>query len=80
MQPIGGNVPALGDAGYRMEVNRILGDESLEQCRDDINLGNVGRKMGIEITNLTTDATVQYLIPIAVLYGGFAPDAGRKEQ
>ena len=79
-EAVGRHVPALGDAGHRMAVDRILGDQALEEGRGDIDLGQAGDDVRVEVREVGAEAAVQHLFADAAGDVGLALSAAGKQK
>ena len=71
IEPVGRHFPALGDPRHRMEINGILGHQTFEEGGSDIDLGDRGGEVGIEIADVAANATVKDLVAVALVDGCF---------
>ena len=61
-EAVGGDLPRLGDARHGMQVDGIFGDESFKKCRSDVDPGQAGDEVRIEIGEVDAEAAVEHLV------------------
>jgi hypothetical protein len=79
-EEIGRDVPARRDAWHRVQIDRILDDQTLEQGRDEIDFRQVGCDVRIEIRRIGSYPAVQDVFAITPLHIRLALETRRKQQ
>jgi len=70
------NIPALRHTGDRMQIVRVLGNETFQQRGNDVERANAVHDLWIEILHFLTVSFVQNLQPIAFFDVGLSAMAG----
>ena len=66
------NFPSLGYAGDRMQIVRVLGNETLQEGRDDVERTDAIYDLWIQVLHFLAVALVQNLETVAFLDVGFS--------
>ena len=72
---VGGELPALGDAGDGGEGGGVFADEAFKEGGEDGVVVGGGGEVRVEIGGLGAHAAVERLVAVAALDGGFAFEA-----
>ena len=78
-EAIGRDLPALGDAGNRVQIHGVLGDQALEEGGENAVFAGAGGQMGVEVGQFRADAAMEDLLAVAALDVGFAAAARRQD-